>query len=124
MLPRGTWLRQLSSRCHCQAWCRFGSPELTQNWRIRLAGVRLRYTSGRMTEEAPCGLSDTGDFNIIWNRLALTPWIGGIRKSTAVISSPYLTIASLSLTEAAIFSAPENNFECNSPATQAQSVRN
>src|SRR6266481_3963959 len=123
-LARGAWLRQLSSRCLCQASCRFGSPEPTRNWQIRLAAVRLRYTNGRMAKVGPYGLSDIGEFNITWNRLAPIRWIGGIRKSTAVTSSPYLTIAFLSLTEATIFSAPENNFECNSPATQAQSVRN
>src|SRR2546429_4860190 len=77
-----------------------------------------------MAKVGPYGLSDIGEFNITWNRLAPIRWIGGIRKSTAVTSSPYLTIAFLSLTEATIFSAPEKNFECNTPATQAQSVLN
>src|SRR5207245_1481240 len=48
--------RQLSSRCHCQAWCRFGSPELTQNWQIMPELPRLLYASRRRARAVPYGL--------------------------------------------------------------------
>ena len=118
MLPSGAWPRQLSSRCHCQAWCRFGSPELTQNWQIMPELPRLLYASRRRARAVPYGLPDTPAFSITWSRWVLVPTTGGIHKLNRVTSLRLLTADYGPVREKALFRDTEKISPCGFIATQ------
>src|SRR6266566_6206991 len=124
VMLRGAWLYQLSSRCHCRAWCRFGSPELTLNWRITPELPRLLYATRRRARAAvPYGLPDTLAFSTTWSRWALVPTTGGIPKLNQVTSLRRLTAGYGLLRERALFPDTEKISHCQFIATQLRCLQ-